>query len=63
MKQAISKEELDKYWNSHYSVKVVIPRDEDPYIEEFIFDQDDLDRYLENYSQTAEFIIAVELLR
>jgi hypothetical protein len=62
MMQIISKEDLDKYWNSHYSVKVVVPRDEDPYVEEFIFDQDDLDKYLENYHRTAEFIVSVELL-
>jgi hypothetical protein len=62
MKRIISKEELDRYWNSHYSVKIVVPRDEDPYIEEFIFDQDDLDRYLANYYKSAEFIVSIELL-
>jgi hypothetical protein len=62
MKQIINKEELNRYWNSHYSVKIVVPRDENPYVEEFIFDQDDLDKYLENYAKTAEFIVSVELL-
>lgn len=62
MKQIISKEKLDRYWNSHYSVKIVVPRDVDPYVEEFIFDQDDMDKYLENYARTAEFIVSVELL-
>ena len=62
MKQYISKEKLEKYWNSHYAVKVVVPMDKNPYIDEFIFDQDDLDKYLENYHKTAEFIISVEFL-
>lgn len=62
MKRIISKEELDRYWNSHYSVKIVVPRDENPYVEELIFDQDDFDRYLENYHRTAEFLVSVELL-
>ncbi len=62
MSRAISKEQLHKYWNGHYEVKVVVPMDEDPYIEEFLFDQEELDRYLEHYSETAAFIISIEFL-
>lgn len=62
MSRIISKEQLQKYWNGHYEVKVVIPMDEDPYIEEFLFDQDELDRYLENYGEHAAFIISIEFL-
>ena len=62
MKQAISKEQLEKYWNGHYEVKVVVPMDEDPYIEEYLFDQEELDRYIEHYGQHAAFIISVEFL-
>ncbi len=58
----ISKEKLQKYWNGHYEVKVVIPMDEDPYVEEFLFDQEELERYLENYSKHAAFIISIEFL-
>jgi hypothetical protein len=62
MKQVISKEQLQKYWDGHYEVKVVVPMDEDPYIEEYLFDQEELDRYLEHYAQHAAFIISVEFL-
>ena len=62
MSRAISKEQLHKYWNGHYEVKVVVPMDENPYIEEFLFDQEELDRYLERYNETAAFIISIEFL-
>lgn len=62
MARIISQEQLQKYWNGHYEVKVVVPMDEDPYLEEFLFDQDELDRYLEHYSERAAFIISIEFL-
>ncbi len=62
MSRIISQEQLQKYWNGHYEVKVVVPMDEDPYVEEFLFDQDELDRYLEHYSERAAFIISIEFL-
>ncbi len=58
----ISKDKLQKYWNGHYEVKVVIPMDKDPYVEEFLFDQEELDRYLEHYGKHAAFIISIEFL-
>jgi len=58
----ISNEQLQKYWNGHYEVKVVIPMDEHPYIEEYLFDQEELDRYLEHYSENASIIISIEFL-
>ena len=62
MKRLISKEQLEKYWNGHYEVKIVIPTDENPFIEEFLFDQEELDRFLENYGKQAAFIISIEFL-
>ncbi|MFC2170150.1 hypothetical protein ACFLRM_06275 [Acidobacteriota bacterium] len=62
MKRVISKEELEKYWNGHYEVRIVIPMDENPCIEEFLFDQEELDRFLDNYGEHAAFIISVEFL-
>jgi hypothetical protein len=62
MKRVISKEKLEKYWNGHYEVKIVVPMDEDPYIEEFLFDQEELDRFLEKYNEHAAFIISIEFL-
>jgi len=62
MKRVISQEQLEEYWNGHYEVKIVIPMDENPYIEEFLFDQEELDRFLENYGQQAALIISIEFL-
>jgi hypothetical protein len=62
MSRIISKEELQKYWNGHYEVKVVVPMDEDPYIDEFLFDQEELDRYLDHYGEHAAIIISIEFL-
>jgi hypothetical protein len=62
MKQFISKEKLEKYWNGHYEVKMAVPMDKNPYIEEFLFDQEELDRFLENYKEQAAFIISIKFL-
>ena len=62
MKRIISKEQLEEYWNGHYEVKIVIPMDENPYIEEFLFDQEELDRFLENYGKQAALVISIEFL-
>lgn len=62
MSRSISQEQLQKYWNGHYEVKIVVPMSEEPYIEEFVFDQDELDRYLEHYGEHAAFIISIEFL-
>jgi hypothetical protein len=40
----------------------VVPRDEDPYIEEFLMDQDELDKFLERYEETAAFIVSIEFM-
>jgi hypothetical protein len=62
MKREISKEKLDQYWNGHYEVKIVMPMDENPYMEEFLFDQEELDRFLENYGKQAAIIVSIEFL-
>jgi hypothetical protein len=62
MSRIISKEQLQKYWNGHYEVKVAVPMDEDPFVEEFLFDQEELDRYLEHYNENAAIIISIEFL-
>ncbi len=62
MKRVISKEQLEKYWNGHYEVKIVIPMDANPYMEELLFDQEELDRFLENYGKQAAIIISIEFL-
>jgi len=62
MNQVISKEKLEKYWNGHYEIKLVVPKDENPYIKEFLFDQEELDSFLENYKEQAAFIISIEFM-
>ncbi|MFC2163995.1 hypothetical protein ACFLT2_03225 [Acidobacteriota bacterium] len=62
MKRTITQEQLEEYWNGHYEVKIVTPRDENPYMEEFLLDQEELDRFLENYGKQAAIIISIEFL-
>ncbi len=62
MKQVISKEQLENYLDGHYEVKIVIPMDEEPYIEEFLFDLEELDRFLGKYAEQPAFIISIEFL-
>lgn len=39
-----------------------MPLDENPYIKEFLFDQEELDSFLEDYKEQAAFIISIEFL-
>jgi hypothetical protein len=57
--RAISAEEVEIYRSSKYQVITIIPSDQDPAMNIYIFDQEELDRFLKSYSKYGEFIISV----
>jgi hypothetical protein len=56
---AISGEEVEIYRSSKYQVITIVPSDQDPAMNIYIFDQEELDRFLKSYSKYGEFIISV----
>jgi hypothetical protein len=57
--RTIRGEEVDIYRSSKYQVITIIPSDQDPAMNIYIYDQDELDRFLKSYSKYGEFIISV----
>ena len=56
----IGSDELDIYKSSEYQVKTIVPYLENPKMNTYLFDQNELDQFLKNYATFAEFIISVE---
>jgi hypothetical protein len=57
--RTISVEEVEIYRSSKYQVITIIPSDQNPAMNIYIFDQEELDHFLKDYSKYAEFIISV----
>jgi hypothetical protein len=57
--RTISGEDVEIYRSSKYQVITIIPSDQDPAMNIYIFDQEELDRFLKSYSKYGEFIISV----
>ena len=58
----IDKATLDEFWNSRYKVIAVVPLVDSPVKNTYNFDQEELDEYLEGYSEYAEFIVEMKKL-
>lgn len=52
----------DEYMNTQYKVKTVIPYTENPVKNEYIFTQEELDNFLDNYNEFAEFLVEIKQL-
>jgi hypothetical protein len=57
--KTISTEEVEIYKSSTYQVITIIPSEQDPAMNIYIFDQEELDRFLKSYSKYGEFIISL----
>ena len=57
--RAINGEEIEIYRSSKYQVITIIPSDQDPAMNIYMFDQEELDRFLKSYSTYGEFIVSV----
>lgn len=58
----IDKATLDQFWNSRYKVIAIVPLVDSPVKNTYIFDQEELDEYLEGYDEYAEFIVEMKKL-
>lgn len=57
--RTISAEEVEIYRSSKYQVITIIPSDQNPAMNIYMFDQEELDHFLKSYTRYAEFIISV----
>lgn len=57
--RTIRAEEVEIYRSSKYQVITIIPSDQNPAMNIYIFDQEELDRFLKSYSKYGEFIVSV----
>ena len=58
--KAIENGEVNIYMSSRYRVKTIIPFEENPVMNVYLFTKDELNTFLEGYDQYAEFIVSVE---
>lgn len=61
--EEISPRERDEYANAKYQVTTVVPLVEGPYTNRYIFNQEQLDQFLENYDEFAEFLITINKIK
>lgn len=52
----------NEYMSVKYKVKTVIPYVEEPIKNEYIFTQEELDNFLDNYNEFAEFLVEIKQL-
>ena len=57
--RVITKDEVDIYRSSKYQVITVIPSEQNPTMNVYILNQEELDHFLTDYSKYAEFIVSV----
>jgi hypothetical protein len=57
--RTISGEEVEIYRSSKYQVITIIPSDQNPAMNVYIFNQEELDHFLKSYSKYAEFVVSV----
>jgi hypothetical protein len=55
----ITKQELDEFQNASYRLTTMVPYTKNPE-RVYIFSQDELDAFLDGYSEYAEFITRLE---
>jgi len=60
--EVISPRERDEYINATYHVTTVVPliNEDEPYINRYIFNQEQLSQFLENYGEVAEFLVEIK---
>ena len=61
-KQPIKYAKVDKYREGMYKLTTVVPLAANPYMNEYLFTQEELDGWLDTYSEHAEFIVGVQFL-
>ena len=59
-KDVITPPEVDRYRSARYRVTTIVPLVENPTRNIYLFDQEALESFLEDYEEYAEFIVSVE---
>ena len=59
--QSISTQEMNHFSKAKYIVKTIVPLTKKPLRKTYIFNQYELNDFLENYNEYAEFIISVKV--
>jgi hypothetical protein len=58
--KSIGSDEVDVYISSKYRVTTIIPFKENPIMNIYLLNKEELNDFLEGYDQYAEFLISVE---
>ncbi len=58
--EEISPKQRDVFMNSKYHITTVIPVVDGPYINKYTFNQKQLDQFLDNYDEFAEFLVEIK---
>ena len=58
--KSIGSDEVDIYLSSRYRVTTIIPFKENPIMNIYLLNKEELNDFLEGYDQYAEFLISVE---
>ena len=59
-KKVITPQDLDKFLSGRYRLTTVVPYVDNPEQRVYVLDQDELDAFLEGYSEVAEFMVRLE---
>ena len=59
-KKAIASKELDEFRDARYRLTTVVPYVEKPEQRFYVLDQEELDAFLDGYSEFAEFMVRLE---
>jgi hypothetical protein len=58
--RTITSGDVEIYRSSKYQVITVIPSDQNPTMNVYLFDQEELDKFLKTYSRYSEFVVSVK---
>jgi hypothetical protein len=57
--RTITEREIEIYRSSKFEVITVVPSHQNPTMNVYVFDQEELEQFLKTYSRYAEFVISV----
>ena len=57
--KVVTPEDVEIYRSSKYQVITIIPSTEAPTMNVYVFNQEELERFLKTYSRYSEFVVAV----
>ena len=59
-KTVINPQDVERHRSAKYKVRTIIPLVEKPTQNTYLLDQEDMDFFLDHYTEYAEFIISIE---